>query len=458
MTEAIIVTDLGFGDAGKGATVDYLARHKKAGLVVRFNGGAQAAHNVVTPDGRHHTFSQFGSATFIPGVRTHLSRFMLVNPLKLDQEAEVLAKKGVPDPLGLVTIDERALIITAYHQAANWIRELARGDNRHGSCGHGIGETMSDWLDHPDDAITAGNLADPRLTRAKLERIRLRKLAELSEVIAALPASRMKEVASWRLKDTKLSKLAAGFYQSMTERVQVVSGDHLDQLMQQTNCTLFEGAQGVLLDEWYGFHPYTTWSTTTNANAEQLLAEVDFEGQLTRLGLIRAYSTRHGAGPFVTEDSGLTAAIQDQHNDNNDWQQTFRIGYFDPIALRYALDVTGPIDGLVLNHLDRLLGQRDWQVCSDYKQIGPEYDPSSRNLIRAPSPDLVYQEGLTNGLFQAAPRYTTFKSGVFTEDDFSDYRSLVEQEADLPVVLTSSGLAATDRQCHGAMAEITRVS
>ena len=86
----VIVVDLGYGDSGKGGVVDWLCANPGVGwlgsagpvhAVVRFNGGAQAAHNVVTPDGRHHTFAQFGSGSFTPGVRTHLSRFMLVDPL-----------------------------------------------------------------------------------------------------------------------------------------------------------------------------------------------------------------------------------------------------------------------------------------------------------------------------------------------------------------------------------------
>ena len=78
---AILVAGLGFGDEGKGSIVDALVRKHGAHTVVRYNGGAQAAHNVVDLDGRHHTFSQFGSGTFVPGTRTFLSRFMVVNPL-----------------------------------------------------------------------------------------------------------------------------------------------------------------------------------------------------------------------------------------------------------------------------------------------------------------------------------------------------------------------------------------
>ena len=125
--------------------------------VVRFNGGAQAAHNVVTRDGRHHAFAQFGAGTFTPGVRTHLSRFVLLDPLALAAEATHLAIVGVPDALDRLTVDRDALLTTPYHRAANRARELARGNHRHGSCGMGIGETASYALTHPADAPRAGD-------------------------------------------------------------------------------------------------------------------------------------------------------------------------------------------------------------------------------------------------------------------------------------------------------------
>jgi adenylosuccinate synthase len=89
-----IVCGLGFGDEGKGSVVDFLCSPRRpdpARTVIRFNGGAQAAHNVLAADGRHHTFAQFGSGSFTPGVRTHLSRFVLVDPLALAAEAGCLA-------------------------------------------------------------------------------------------------------------------------------------------------------------------------------------------------------------------------------------------------------------------------------------------------------------------------------------------------------------------------------
>src|SRR6476659_8022754 len=142
---AIILGGLGYGDEGKGTWTDFLARTEPVHTVVRFNGGAQAGHNVVTPDGRHHTFAQFGSGTFVRGVSTHLSRFMLLNPMRLLHEADQIRALGVSDALAPLTIDRLAPVTTPFPVPATRLRELARGDARQGSCGMGIGETMSDW-------------------------------------------------------------------------------------------------------------------------------------------------------------------------------------------------------------------------------------------------------------------------------------------------------------------------
>ena len=161
----VIVVDLGYGDAGKGTVVDWLCSRqdgRPVHAVVRFNGGAQAAHNVITRDGRCHAFAQFGAGTFTPGVRTHLSRFVLIDPLALAAEAAHLASLGLADALDLLTVDRDALLTTPYHQAANRAREIARGNDRHGSCGMGIGETARYALSpHPDDAPAPHDRASP---------------------------------------------------------------------------------------------------------------------------------------------------------------------------------------------------------------------------------------------------------------------------------------------------------
>ncbi|MEQ1503809.1 MAG: adenylosuccinate synthetase, partial [Myxococcota bacterium] len=149
------VVDLGFGDAGKGTTTDYLVRAHDARLVVRFNGGAQAGHTVVLADGRHHTFAQLGAGTFVAGVGTHLGPAFALDPGALRVEARALAGLGVTDALARTTIDRRARVITPFHRAACRIRERARGDDAHGTTGVGVGEAVSDALAGHDDVFVA---------------------------------------------------------------------------------------------------------------------------------------------------------------------------------------------------------------------------------------------------------------------------------------------------------------
>src|SRR5437763_4996805 len=127
MRRALITVGLGFGDEGKGAAVDFLARRYEAGLVVRYCGGSQAGHNVELPDGRRHTFSQFGAGTLAPQrPRTYLGPAAIIDPPAIVREARHLAELGVPDPLRLVTIHPRCLVTTPWLKLLNRLRELSR--------------------------------------------------------------------------------------------------------------------------------------------------------------------------------------------------------------------------------------------------------------------------------------------------------------------------------------------
>jgi adenylosuccinate synthase len=408
----VIVVDLGYGDAGKGTVVDWLCSRESSRpvhAVVRFNGGAQAAHHVVTRDGRCHAFAQFGAGTFTPGVRTHLSRFVLVDPLALAAEAAHLASLGVPAPLELLTVDRDALLATPYHQAANRARELARGGSRHGSCGMGIGETASYALAYPADAPRVGDCATPRVLARKLDALRDRLAGELGP-LAAPP-----------LAD------ACHAYRTFAGRVSIVDRSFLASLL-HAGPVVFEGAQGVLLDEWRGFHPYTTWSTTTFANAEQLIAEA---GQTAiRLGLTRCYMTRHGPGPFVTEDTALD--LPELHNGHNQWQGAFRTGHLDAVTLRYAIEATGGVDAIALTHLDTAARHPQLRICRTYQTQGHVLT----KLQPGPPSDLEYQERLTQMLLAARPIYSPVDG---------DWADIIEQETGAPVVLRSHGPTAADK-------------
>ena len=424
-----VVADLGFGDAGKGAVVDRLCRTGEFGAVVRFNGGAQAAHNVVTADGRHHTFAQFGSGT-LRGVPGHLSRFVCVDPLALAAEADHLRALGVPDPYGLLSVDRRALLTTPYHSAANRLREQARGADRHGSCGMGVGETARYALDHPQDAPTAGDCTSrPRLLR------RLRLLRDrLADELGPLPAPPVEDCAD--------------AYAAFARTVALTGERYLRDLARK-GPLLFEGAQGVLLDEWHGFHPYTTWSTTTFTNAETLLAEAGAPDSARRLGVVRTYTTRHGPGPLVTENPELAPLLPEPHNGHGRWQGAFRIGHFDAVAHAYAVEVCGGVDALAVTHLDAVARCRSLRICRGYGIDGTLVE----RLAPGPPRDLAHRAEVTRQLLRATPALWETPGRAH-----GDWIAALGQLLGAPVLLTATGPARQELRDLRSMGKSKYVS
>jgi adenylosuccinate synthase len=442
--QAILIADLGYGDAGKGSIVDFLARETDAHTVIRYNGGAQAAHNVITPDGRHHTFAQFGSATFLPGVRTHLSRFMLIHPLAMLAEERHLQSVGVMDAFEQVTVENKALIISPYQQAANRIKEIARGSGLHGSCGLGVGETMSDWLTYGDEVLFAGDLLDRNEVKKKLSFLREQKIAQLRGFLSNYPSTNQIQEEMGVFTDPALIEATTDIFIHWANLVHLVGQDHLQKILQNDGTVIFEGAQGVLLDEWWGFYPYNSWSTLTYKNADTLLRESQWDGETLKLGLMRTYMTRHGAGPMVTEDADMTASLPDLHNRNNAWQRGFRVGPLDFPALRYALNVLGGIDGVVVTHLDRLQTTPRWRICDRYyhnSNSPRQYiEDDGRNIcIPADPTNLAEQENLTNALMKFKPVLE------YIDRDISTYLEVIEDKLGYQILLTSAGYTANEK-------------
>jgi adenylosuccinate synthase len=394
VNEHVAVVDLGYGDAGKGTVVDALCASAPVRAVLRFNGGAQAAHNVIHDDGRHHTFAQFGSGT-LRGVPTHLTRFMVVDPLALAAEAAALG-----NPFELLTVDEDALLATPWHRAANQRREAARGSGRHGSCGMGVGETMAYALSHP---------SAPRVGDVRSRSVLRRRLAEVAEFF---------DNPDIPFDDVVETFLAFG------RAVRIVDGSHVDRLLAEGPC-VFEGAQGVLLDEWRGWHPHTTWSTTTFDNVNELCPS------FRRLGVVRTYTTRHGAGPFVTADESLT--LPEAHNGRGVWQGAFRTGHFDAVAHRYAVTVAGGVDALAVTHLDVAESTPELQVCTSYDLDGVPWS----TIEPGPFRDLAHQQGLTALLDRARP------GARHRPDSFADE---IGSLLGAPVAIESRGPRAADKR------------
>ncbi len=400
---AYIIIDLGFGDAGKGLLTDFLARHVETGLVVRYNGGAQAGHNVITPDGRQHTFSQFGSGTFIPHVKTYLSKYVVIDPLALLVEGEVLERKGVRDAFTRLRVSDQALVITPFQRAANRMRELARGANRHGSCGIGVGETYEDALAHPEICIRAGDLKHPDLLRRKTKAIRDLKHDQIftfckDNSFNPATAREFETFLGDDLVDSWIASLAR-----IRELGLVVPDSVLEGWLRETENVIFEGAQGVLLDAEAGFHPHTTWSNCTAENAMELINQAAPGVQVHRIGVTRSYAVRHGAGPLPTETESLAPHVS-EHNQHNQWQGAVRYGWFDGVLTRYALSVTGEVDSLAVTHMDILPRLERWKYCPGYQGL---HRHDNTGLITTIS------EGLLTG-FRLPPDLSLTKRAGFT--------------------------------------------
>ncbi len=457
----ILVADLGYGDAGKGSIVDFLTRQLSARAVIRYNGGAQAAHNVIDPNGAHHTFAQFGSGTLVSGVRTHLSRFMLVDPLSLVREERHLRMLGVTDALDRLTIDREALVTTPYHQALNRLREIARDRDRHGSCGLGIGETMADALALGEHVPRVGDLLDRIALHDKLDMLREWKLSQLQTLRDDLPDTEPAQREQAVLEDAHFLDFLVDAYQRLARRIAIVQSSYLAEVLTK-GTVIAEGAQGVLLDEWHGFHPYTTWSTTTFQNADILLREQDYAGQVVRLGVLRAYATRHGPGPFVTEDVALAGSLPEAHNVPNPWQLAMRVGHFDAIATRYALSVTGGVDLLAVTHVDRLRQLPEWKIATQYLYRGDSTDSADyfvgqhhvvTDLRVSARPDLDFQGQLTLRLQQCVPRYRVqYARSVRV----GSYLAQLESTVGVRIGIISNGPTALDKEVTTIWSERVR--
>lgn len=415
-TRLVSLLGLGFGDCGKGLFTDYLCRLWGAHTVVRFNGGAQAGHNVVLPDGRHHTFAQFGAGSFVPGTVTLLAFPVIVHPTALLVENAYLKRAGVLDALQRILIDGRCRVTTPFHQAAGRMRELERGAQAHGSCGVGVGETVGHGIEHPDQIVRYADLVQPALALAKLERMRRTLRAGFAERCAE-PANHHAYAAELAvLDDASMASRWLDQVAQLTRQVPPGSHAQVSRRLHLPGCVLFEGAQGVLLDEWRGFHPHTTWSSIHPASVQAVAADAGQHGRIEHLGILRAYTTRHGNGPLPTHDARLDR-LPELHNASDGWQGRFRRGHPDALLLRYALQAAGPLDGLLVSHLDVFERESDLRWCTAYEC---EYesdaaheevctrDPASGRidaLLPGAAQDLAHQQRLGQLLARARPHY-----------------------------------------------------
>jgi len=310
-----------YGDEGKGLMTDYhVAPAGREGIVARINGGAQAGHTVTTPDGVRHVFSHVGSGA-LAGAATFLSRHFVCHPLLFAREVDALRSAGVP-ALPTVYVDDRAAVSTLYDILVNQVAERHRGNRRHGSCGMGFGETIARNLD-PEFALTAADLRHGAgYLLHRLAAIRdgyvPRRLAALG--IPAVDA----QAAGWLASDASLQQFAHAamqFHRATRQARPAILADHAT--------VVFEGAQGLLLDQDRGAFPYVTRSHTGVRNALDVASEAGIAA-LDVTYVTRAYLTRHGAGPLAGElPDKPYAGIEDRTNVPNEFQGTLRFAHLD---------------------------------------------------------------------------------------------------------------------------------
>lgn len=448
---AYVVCDLGFGDAGKGLVTDALVRRTGARLVVRYNGGAQAGHNVVTAEGQHHTFSQLGAGSFVPGVRTFLSRHVVVHPTGLLHEAQRFDAAHGGQVLTRVGISREARVITPFHQALNRLRELSRGEGRHGSCGVGVGETVHDGLLHPESILRAGDLADPDRLRSRLSDARER-LWDAARALSEACQAQGGEVAASAATELQLfthPEVIARWssrVQPLVEAGCVVDEAVLEAWVGPGLPVVFEGAQGVLLDEAIGFHPHTTWTDCTPRQALELISEHLPSHAPVRVGVLRSHGVRHGNGPFPSE-AALGVEVVD-HNRENPWQGRVRYGWFDAVLARYALERCGGVELLALTHLDLLTRRGGLSAVEAYVPRPGQEDAFAPRWVQGAEGHRLRTD-LRGGLEAQEALGAWLQSGVSTRvrafgRDVGDFVAWVEHRLGVRVAVTSTGPTAAD--------------
>lgn len=284
-----IVIGAGFGDEGKGRTVDWLCDNDSNTLVVRFNGGAQAGHTVVR-NGKRHVFHHFGSGA-LAGVPTYLSRHFILNPMLYVSELKALQDLGAETEM---FADENCLVTTPWDMLYNQAQENARetSTGRHGSCGVGINTTIMrsnyasiQFMECDDASFLRRRCEDIQnyyVAKAEQENVVLQDFFHSPEMQDDFVAHTL---LVWEnLKPLSYRKLSG--YETL----------------------VMEGAQGLLLDqgnrEWF---PHVTHSNTGSKNPIEILYEGAFyrDADIDVYYVTRSYLTRHGAGPLPGEDSNL---------------------------------------------------------------------------------------------------------------------------------------------------------
>lgn len=354
----VVVVGAQWGDEGKGKIVDVLT--ERADWVVRFQGGNNAGHTIVV-DGVKTALSLLPSGILRPHVKCLLGAGVVLNPSVLIAEMDRVRKAGADVSPARFFIDRDAHLVLEYHIVTDKAREHARGALRIGTTGRGIGPAYEDRSQR--SGIRCADLLAPHLMKDRVRAHVEEKNRILKHVLQSDVQVDFESV--WRSLEDEAAILAP--YVANGSRL-IWEAARLEQRI------VFEGAQGVLLDQVHGTYPFVTSSSTVAGAA---LVGVGIGPQLidSVLGVAKAYCTRVGEGPFPTE---MESSVGDEvrargHEFGTITGRPRRCGWFDAVAMRRAIRVSG-IDNLVLTKLDVLSGLRKIKVCTGYTLEGKQLD------------------------------------------------------------------------------------
>jgi adenylosuccinate synthase len=422
MNPTTVVLGCQWGDEGKGKVVDRLA--DEVDLVVRFQGGANAGHTVYVGDEKF-VLHLLPTGVLRDGVRCLLGPGMVVDPWTLLEEIDELKSRGI-DVLERVKLAGSAQLVMPYHKRFDELREQSLGTKGIGTTGRGIGPAYEDKMSRL--GLRAADLMRPdsNLRRLVIEKV-LRANRLLAERFDA-PA-----MASEALADEVLEA-------AVRLRPMIVSTfEYLRPVRQGDWKALLEGAQGALLDVDHGTFPFVTSSNCTIGGA---LTGTGISPKLigSVMGVYKAYCTRVGNGPFVSELHGDEA--EDLRERGKEFGATTgrprRCGWFDAVAARYAATING-LDEIVLTKLDVLTGIDTLKICTAYEIDGEQ---------KTDFPNWVERLEKARPIYEELPGWTEDISGIRDYDELPEncrkYIDRLSELVEVEVTVVSNGATRDD--------------
>ena len=416
MARSVVVVGAQWGDEGKGKIVDRLTERVSA--VVRFQGGNNAGHTLVI-NGEKTVLHLIPSGILHDNVLCLIGNGVVLSPEAFVQEMELLEARGIPIKERL-RISSACALLLPYHVALDKARESALGNRAIGTTGRGIGPAYEDKVGRR--AIRIADLLNPQLFSEKLaERIDYYNF--FLEKYYSAPTVDFSQVEAETLRQ---AELITPLFDDVAERIYK---------LQKSNCNvLFEGSQGALLDVDHGTYPYVTSSNTTAGGA----ATGSGIGPTTIdyvLGIVKAYTTRVGSGPFPTElTDDIGKHLESRGNEiGATTGRVRRCGWVDIVALRKSLRLSG-VNGLCITKLDVLDGLKEIKLCVSYRYQGKEWLIPPINSDRIAACEPVYEKW---------PGWNESTLGVTSESALPTnarrYLRRIETLTETPIALISTG-------------------